>query len=124
MGACTALGVKSSASVTVGSPPAPPPLLPPQPARASTRTARRTERGRGTAGSGSGRGRTFRAMASLRAPKGLCAAGRARCAAMALSARWVGIARDATIESGGVSGLDAELHFLGAAPEEVARYVL
>jgi hypothetical protein len=63
-------------------------------------------------------------MASSRSPSGLCAAVREHCAAVAHSARWVRIDRDATIEPGGVSGLDDGLHFLEAAPEEVARYVL
>jgi Potential Queuosine, Q, salvage protein family len=63
-------------------------------------------------------------MAPLRAPAGLCAAVREHCAAVAHSARWVRIDRDASIEPGGVSGLDADLHYLDAGPEEIARYVL
>jgi hypothetical protein len=63
-------------------------------------------------------------MAPLRVPPGLCAAVREHCAAVAHSARWVRIDRDATIEPGGVSGLDAGLHYLDAGPEETARYVL
>jgi hypothetical protein len=57
-------------------------------------------------------------------PPGLCAAVREHCAAVAHSARWVRIDRDADIEPGGVSGLDAGLHYLDAGPEEIARYVL
>jgi hypothetical protein len=57
-------------------------------------------------------------------PPGLCTAVREHCAAVAHSARWVRIDRDATIEPGGVSGLDAGLHYLDAGPEEIARYVL
>jgi Potential Queuosine, Q, salvage protein family len=63
-------------------------------------------------------------MAPIRAPAGLCAAVREHCAAVAHSARWVRIDRDASIEPGGVSGLDADLHYLDAEPEEIARYVL
>jgi hypothetical protein len=63
-------------------------------------------------------------MAPSHVPVGLCAAVREHCAAIAHSARWVRIDRDAEIEAGGVAGLDAGLHFLDAPPEEVARYVL
>jgi hypothetical protein len=63
-------------------------------------------------------------MAPLRVPPGLCSAVREHCAAVAHSARWVHIDRDAAIEPGGVSGLDSGLHYLDAEPEEIARYVL
>jgi hypothetical protein len=49
---------------------------------------------------------------------------RLHCADVAASARHVAIAADAQIASGGISGLDATLHFLEGAPEDVARYVL
>ena len=49
---------------------------------------------------------------------------RLQCADVAASARHVGIDPDAEIASGGISGLDATLHFLEGAPEDVARYVL
>ena len=39
-------------------------------------------------------------------------------------ARWVRIDPDAPVEPGGVAGLDPALHYLDAAPEEIARYVL
>jgi hypothetical protein len=43
---------------------------------------------------------------------------------VAHSARWVRIDRDASIEPGGTAGLDPQLHYLDAEPEELARYVL
>jgi hypothetical protein len=43
---------------------------------------------------------------------------------VAASARWVRIDERALTQAGGVVGLDPELHFLDAPPEEVARYVL
>jgi hypothetical protein len=49
---------------------------------------------------------------------------RRHCAAVAASARWVRIDLAAQVESGGVAGLDDELHFLEAPPEDLARYVL
>jgi hypothetical protein len=49
---------------------------------------------------------------------------RAHCAAVAASAREVAIDESAEIPAGGVSGLDAELHYLEGPPEDVARYVL
>jgi hypothetical protein len=49
---------------------------------------------------------------------------RRHCAAVAASARWVHIDLAARVESGGVAGLDDELHFLEAPPEDLARYVL
>jgi hypothetical protein len=55
---------------------------------------------------------------------GLCEEVRRHCAAVAASARWVRIDRTAAVEAGGVAGLDHELHFLEAPPEELARYVL
>jgi len=54
---------------------------------------------------------------------GLCEEVRRHCAAVASSARWVRI-EDVPIGAGGVAGLDPELHFLDAPPEDVARYVL
>jgi hypothetical protein len=49
---------------------------------------------------------------------------RRRCAAIAGSACWVRIDPAAEVPSGGVAGLDAELHLLDAPAEDVARYVL
>jgi len=49
---------------------------------------------------------------------------RRHCAALAASARHVRIDPDATVEAGGISGLDPALHFLEGEPEDVARYVL
>jgi len=49
---------------------------------------------------------------------------RRSCALVAREARWVRIDLDAPTVTGGVSGLDAERHFLEGTPEEVARYVL
>jgi hypothetical protein len=49
---------------------------------------------------------------------------RRHCAAVAASARWVRIDAAAPMTSGGVAGLDPEIHLLDAPPEEVARYVL
>jgi hypothetical protein len=46
------------------------------------------------------------------------------CAAIAATARHVSIDPDATVEAGGISGLDPSLHFLEGPPEDVARYVL
>ena len=54
----------------------------------------------------------------------LCDDVRAHCAAIAARARHVRIDPAATVPAGGVSGLDAELHFLEGPPEDVARYVL
>ncbi|MCW2993615.1 MAG: hypothetical protein JWQ18_1110 [Conexibacter sp.] len=49
---------------------------------------------------------------------------RRSCAQVARDARWVRIDLDAPTVRGGVSGLNAERHFLEGTPEEVARYVL
>ena len=49
---------------------------------------------------------------------------RRHCAAVAASARHVRIDPDAEIDFGGIAGLDAQLHFLEGAPEDVTRYVL
>ncbi len=49
---------------------------------------------------------------------------RARCAAIAATARHVTIHPDAASYDGGVAGLDPLLHRLDAPPEEVARYML
>jgi Queuosine salvage protein len=54
----------------------------------------------------------------------LCEEVRRQCAAVAASARWVRIDLTAPVTAGGVAGLDPELHFLEAPPEELARYVL
>jgi len=43
---------------------------------------------------------------------------------VAAGAHHVSIDADAVIASGGISGLDATLHFLEGAPDDVARYVL
>jgi Potential Queuosine, Q, salvage protein family len=56
-------------------------------------------------------------------PDGLCEEVRRHCAQVAASARWVRI-EDVPMGPGGVAGLDAELHFLDASAEDVARYVL
>ena len=58
------------------------------------------------------------------APADLCDHVRRRCAAVARAARWVRIDLTVPFEAGGVAGLDADLHFLEAPPEELARYVL
>lgn len=57
-------------------------------------------------------------------PTGLCEDVRRHCARVAASARWVQIRDDVAVPAGGTEGLDPDLHFLGAEPEEVARYVL
>jgi hypothetical protein len=49
---------------------------------------------------------------------------RAHCAAVAASAREVAIDESVAVAAGGISGLDAELHYLEGPPEDVARYVL
>ena len=49
---------------------------------------------------------------------------RRHCAALAASARWIEIDATAADMSGGIEGLDEELHFLESEPDEVARYVL
>jgi hypothetical protein len=49
---------------------------------------------------------------------------RRHCAAVATAARHVRIDPAAEIAAGGISGLDATLHFLEGPPEDVARYVL
>ena len=49
---------------------------------------------------------------------------RRHCAALAASARWIEIDVAAADLRGGIEGLDHELHFLEAEPDEVARYVL
>src|SRR3954452_12262028 len=54
----------------------------------------------------------------------LCEQVRRHCAEVAASARWVRIDPAATVEAGGVAGLDPDLHLLEAPPEERARYVL
>jgi hypothetical protein len=56
--------------------------------------------------------------------EGLSHAVRRACAEIAASARWVRIDETALAEPGGIAGLDPELHFLDAAPEDVARYIL
>jgi hypothetical protein len=63
-------------------------------------------------------------MTGGEAPLGLCEAVRRHCAAVAASARWVRIDAEALAYPRGTSGLDVDLHFLEADPEEVARYVL
>jgi len=55
---------------------------------------------------------------------GLCDGVRAACAQIAATARHVRIDRSRPLPQAGVSGLDAQLHFLEGAPEDVARYVL
>jgi hypothetical protein len=55
---------------------------------------------------------------------GLCESVRRHCAAVAEGARDVSINLAGEIAAGGVSGLDAELHYLEGEPEDVARYVL
>ncbi len=55
---------------------------------------------------------------------GLCESVRRHCAAVAASARDVEIDASVEIGAGGVSGLDAQLHYLEGPPEDVARYVL
>jgi hypothetical protein len=55
---------------------------------------------------------------------GLCDEVRRNCAEIATNARHVRIDPAAQPAAGGVSGLDAELHFLEGPPEDVARYVL
>jgi hypothetical protein len=55
---------------------------------------------------------------------GLCERVRRHCASVAESARDVTIDASVEIEAGGVSGLDAELHFLEGPPGDVGRYVL
>jgi hypothetical protein len=57
-------------------------------------------------------------------PAGLPDRVRRHCAGIAASARWVTIDADAPFEPGGAEGLDPDLHFLAAPPDEVARYVL
>ena len=103
-GAWTALGVKSSASVSSGWDVGP---EPPQPASAATiaRTARRRTRAYGR-----------------RVP--LAEDVRAHCAAVAERAELVAIDLGAASYDGGVSGLDPELHRLDAPRDEVVRYVL
>ena len=54
----------------------------------------------------------------------MCDEVRRHCAAIAESARWVRIDTTASLEAGGVAGLDDELHFLEAPLEDRARYVL
>jgi hypothetical protein len=54
----------------------------------------------------------------------LCEEVRLACAAVAASARWVRIDASAHVDAGGVAGLDDDLHYLEAPPEELARYVL
>ncbi len=49
---------------------------------------------------------------------------RRHCAAIAAGARHVCIDPDAEVAGGGISGLDAGLHYLDGPPEAVARYVL
>ena len=49
---------------------------------------------------------------------------RRHCAAVAAGARHVSIDAGRRIAAGGISGLDATLHFLEGAPDDVARYVL
>jgi hypothetical protein len=49
---------------------------------------------------------------------------RLHCAGVAASARHVRIDPDAEVATGGISGLDATLHFLEGSPADVARYVL
>jgi hypothetical protein len=54
----------------------------------------------------------------------LCEEVRLACAAVAASARWVRIDMTAHVDAGGIAGLDDDLHYLEAPPEELARYVL
>lgn len=54
----------------------------------------------------------------------LCDEVRRNCAEVARGARWVRIDTAATVEPGGVAGLDPELHLLEASVEDRARYVL
>ena len=54
----------------------------------------------------------------------LCDEVRLTCAAVAASARWLRIDMTAHVDAGGVTGLDDDLHYLDAPPEEIARYVL
>jgi hypothetical protein len=49
---------------------------------------------------------------------------RRHCAEVAAAARWVRIDAGAGTVSGGVAGLDPQLHLLDGDPEDVARYVL
>ncbi len=49
---------------------------------------------------------------------------RRHCAELAAAARHVRIDAEAEIAAGGISGLDATLHFLEGSREDVARYVL
>jgi hypothetical protein len=49
---------------------------------------------------------------------------RLHCAGVAASARHVSIDPDAEVAAGGISGLDASLHFLEGSSTDVARYVL
>jgi hypothetical protein len=49
---------------------------------------------------------------------------RAFCAGVAARAAHVEIVPGATVAPGGIEGLDPALHFLDAAPDDVARYVL
>jgi hypothetical protein len=58
------------------------------------------------------------------APTALCDAVRRHCADIAAAARWVRIDETALTDIGGVAGLDPDLHYLDAGPEDVARYVL
>jgi hypothetical protein len=54
----------------------------------------------------------------------LCEEVRLACAAVAAYARWVRIDLTVPLQAGGVAGLDDDLHYLEAPPEELARYVL
>jgi len=63
-------------------------------------------------------------VAAYGSPRSLCDEVRAHCAEVAADARWVSIRPDVGIAAGGEEGLDANLHFLQAEPEEIARYVL
>ncbi len=63
-------------------------------------------------------------MSDSDSPTRLTESVRRHCAAVAASARWVTVDEGVEPATGGIEGLDPELHFLGAEPEEVARYVL
>src|SRR3954471_20422344 len=53
----------------------------------------------------------------------LCDEVRRHCAAVSAGARWVRIDAGASVEPGGIAGLDPEIHLIDAEPDDVARYV-
>src|SRR4051794_12804864 len=77
-----------------------------------------------TASSVSSRARRVMRLVTVACPDVLTDRVRLHCAGVAAAARHVRIDPDAEVAAGGISGLDATLHFLEGSPADVARYVL